>query len=122
MGRMIELVERDGSAVRFRLSGKITDEDYETVLIPTITGILDWHAKVNCAMEFTDEYEGYELGAMWEDTKFGLKHKNDFGRVAVVGASRWIEWGVKIGSKLMDGELRTFPSEEADKGWEWVKA
>ena len=118
---MIELVERDGSAVRFRLSGKITDEDYETVLIPTITGILDWHAKVNCAMEFTDEYEGYELGAMWEDTKFGLKHKNDFARVGVVGASRWIEWGVKIGNKMMDGELRTFPSEEADKAWAWVK-
>ena len=118
---MIELVARDGNAVRFRLSGKISDEDYEQVLIPTISGILDWHAKINVMMEFSEEYERYELGGMWEDTKFGLKHKDDFTRVGVVGAPRWMEWGVKIGDKLMDGDLRTFPSDEAEAGWSWVK-
>ena len=119
---MIELVARDGNAVHFRLSGKISDEDYEQVLIPTISGILDWHSKVNSVIEFSDEYEGYELGAMWEDTKFGLKHKDDFARVAVVGASKWIQWGVKIGEKMMDGELHTFPAGESEAGWAWVRS
>ena len=118
---MMELVGREGNAVRFRLAGTVTDDDYEQVLIPTISAILDWHERVNCVMEFSDEYEGYELGALWEDAKFGLKHKNDFERVGVVGASRWMDWGVRIGDRLMDGELRTFPSEQADAAWTWVK-
>ncbi|MHC4955924.1 MAG: SpoIIAA family protein [Planctomycetota bacterium] len=117
---MIETVQHDQNSVWFRLSGKITDEDYELVLVPAITEILDWHSKVHCLMEFSDEYEGYKLGAMWEDTKFGLKNRKDLARVAVVGATGWIEWGAKLGDKLIGGELRTFTTDQAAAAWEWL--
>ena len=119
---MIEVVGREGNAVRFRLAGRISDEDYETVLIPAVNDILKEHEKVNALIEFSEEYEKYELGAMWEDTKFGMRHRNDFGRAAIVGAPRWIRWGANIGDKLMDAELKTFPPEQADKAWSWVSS
>ena len=59
----------------------------------------------NGLIEFGEEYEKYELGAMWEDTKFGVKHAKDFGKVAVVGAPKWVEWGTKVGNKLTNAKL-----------------
>lgn len=117
---MIEVVGREGNAVRFKLAGRVSDEDYESVLIPAVNDILREHEKVNCMIEFSEEYEKYELGAMWEDAKFGMRHRHDFGRTAVVGAPRCVQWGTRIGDKLMDAELKTFPNTQADEAWGWV--
>ena len=35
------------------------------------------------------DFQGWTLGALWEDTKFGTKHFNDIDRLAVVGDRRW---------------------------------
>lgn len=117
---MIEVVDRKGNAVRLRASGKVSDEDYEKVLVPAIEAVLKENDKVSCQIEFSGEYRGFELGAMWEDAKFGLKHRRDFTRCSVVGAPKWMEWGVKVGDKLTGAKLKTYPSEQAEDAWNWV--
>ena len=59
---------------------------------------------------------------MWDDAKFGLKHKDDFEKIAAVGVPKLIEWGVKLSAHFMDGEVRTFPSKELESAWHWIKA
>jgi len=34
-------------------------------------------------------FHGWEVAAMWEDTKFAIKHFADIDRMAVVGEKRW---------------------------------
>jgi hypothetical protein len=42
-------------------------------------------------------FEGYEEpSAMLEDLKVDTAHANDFGRIAVVGERRWMEWGARV--------------------------
>jgi len=35
------------------------------------------------------DFKGWSVGAMWEDTKFGLSHFNDIDRLAIVGDKQW---------------------------------
>ena len=37
-----------------------------------------------------------EIKAAWRDFRFGMRHIRDFHRCALVGASKWVEWCVKI--------------------------
>ena len=56
-----------------------------------------------------ESFEGWELMAMWDDAKFGLQHRNDLGKVAVVGGPTWVKWGAKVGKLLVGCEVRTGP-------------
>jgi 6-phosphogluconate dehydrogenase len=67
-----------------------------------------------------DGYNGIELGAIWDDVKFGIKHRNDFIKVAAVGAPRWMDWVVKASSAIMSGEVRTFSTEHLREALDWV--
>ena len=35
------------------------------------------------------DFRGWTVGALWEDTKFGLFHFNDIERLAIVGDQQW---------------------------------
>jgi hypothetical protein len=117
---MIEVVDRTDNAVRMKAAGKLTASDYEQVVIPTVESVLEKNEKVNVQIEFSGDYEGTEIGAMWQDDKFGWKHRKEFGKVSVVGAPKWMEWGAKVGGKLTSADLKTFPGEQADDAWDWV--
>ena len=64
--------------------------------------------------------EGWELAAAWDDFAFGVKHWNDFTKLALVGNKRWEELSAKIGDKLTSAEMRYFPEEEKDAAMAWI--
>jgi hypothetical protein len=68
-------------------TGKVTDQDYLTVLIPQLEEVLKKYGKVRFLYYLDENFLGWELGAMWEDAKFGLRHKDDCEKVAVVGGA-----------------------------------
>lgn len=69
-----------------------------------------------------EEFQGWELEAAWDDAKFGLQHRNDFEKVAVVGGPRWVEWGMKLAAVIMCGEVKTFSEEQLEEAWKWVES
>ena len=46
---------------------------------------------------------------------------NDFEKVAIVGAPRWVEVMIKLLAPIMEGEARTFSGERLQEAWDWVK-
>jgi hypothetical protein len=120
---MLEILpasQKDVLAVK--ATGKLTDKDYQEVLIPRLEALIQEYGKVKCLVLFDENFQGWELGALWDDAKFGLRHRNDFSKVAVVGGARWIEWGVKVFSPFMGGEVKTFPPDELSQAIDWIKA
>lgn len=118
---MIEKLDKSYSNVlAFRATGKLTDEDYKRVLVPAMQDRVRESDRIRVMLEFDEEFSGWELGAMWDDAKFGLKFRQNFEKMAIVGAPRWVEWGAELGGRLMRCELRTFPAEEARQAWEWI--
>jgi len=73
--------------------------------------------KVNVLFDGT-ELEGWEVRAAWDDFKFGLKHDNEFSKIAFVGNKKWQELAAKVGRWFMTGEIKYF--EEISDALDWL--
>lgn len=119
---MIEFMEQSsGPVLGVKASGRLSDEDYKQRLIPKLETLLKQHGRLDLLFYLDETFEGWDLAAAWDDATFGLSHRADFDKVAVVGGPSWIEWGVKLGGFLMKGEVRVFPAGQLDDAWAWVR-
>ena len=115
------LPETTGYTLVVKASGKLTAESYETVFIPILEKLIKHYGQIRLVLQFDATFTGWEAGAMWDDAKFGVQHRSNFKRIAVVGAPKWVEWGTKVAAGLMDGELKTFPATDLFEAIIWVK-
>jgi len=60
--------ENEGQVLVVHVSGKLAKEDYG---------------------HFVPEFNGWDAGALWEDTTFAVHHFSDIERLAIVGEKRW---------------------------------
>jgi SpoIIAA-like len=120
---MIEILsESEGNVLGIRAEGKVTDSDYRDVFIPPLAKIIEDHGKARVLYCMDASVTGFEMGAMWQDASFGIKHRNDFEKIAVVGGPGYVEWGTKIAAHLVGGEVKTFSDEQLQEAWTWVKS
>ena len=121
---MIERIsESQGNIIAFRASGKLTDEDYKNILVPSIEAMVKEHGKVRLLLYLDEGFKGWEPRAMWDDFKVGLgKLKDDFEKFALVGGPKWVQWAMKLDNYLMRGEVKTFSIVQLQDAWQWVKA
>ena len=118
---MIEILpESQDNMVCLRAVGKLTDAEYQK-LIPELESFLEKHGTARIYCDIT-EMEGWELAAAWDDFAFGVKHWNDFTKLALLGNQRWEELSVKIGDKLTKADVRYFPEEEKEAALAWISA
>lgn len=96
-----------------KAQGKLTHEDYETIT-PMIDSALSvvTDPTVNVLIDGT-ELEGWEMRAAWDDFKLGLKHGNEFERIAIYGNKKWQESVAKMGGWFISGEVKYFETESA---------
>ena len=120
---MIEkLADFPDNVAAFACRGHVTKSDYETVLEPEIKGKLERHSKLRIYYEVGPDFEGFDAGAMWEDTKVGFGHLRSWERFAIVTDVEWIAHSVKFFGFLMPGDMKTFPLAEAATAREWIAA
>lgn len=120
---MIEVMrESDGDVLGLRATGKLSAADYRDLLTPTVRTLLDRFDSLRVLFLLDAPFHGWTLGAAWANTVFDVKHRNHFGKVAVVGAPRWERCCVNlVGALLMTRELRTYDRQRLDVAWEWVR-
>ena len=112
-------IERVGSEVFLALKavGKLTHNDYETIT-PMIDSALAEvkQPKVKVLIDGT-ELEGWELRAAWDDFKIGLKHGNEFEKIAIYGNKNWQEIAAKVGTWFVSGEVKYFENYDEALAW-----
>jgi hypothetical protein len=113
--------ESQGNILIISATGKLTDQDYKEVLIPRLEAVIREHGKARLLLDMGDEFHGWEPAAAWDDTRFGIVHRNDFEKMGVIGGPGWVEWGLKIGALFIGGEIRNFPSSQRQEALDWVK-
>jgi hypothetical protein len=116
------LPESDGDLLALRTNGKLTHADYRDVLITQLEAIVAEHGKARILCNMGIKFDDWELQAMWDDARFGLEHRNDLLKFAVIGGPDWVDWGARIAGLLMDTEVETFGPEEQQAALEWVKS
>lgn len=118
---MIEvLADFPDNVIAFKCHGRVTKDDYDTVLIPDVEKRLTRHEKVRIYYEFAPDFDGIDPAAAWEDTKVGFSHFLHWDRIAVVGDVEWIRQATRFFGFMMPAEVRTFSLAEATKAREWI--
>ncbi len=101
-----------------KASGKLTHEDYETISPMIDAALAEIEQPEIKALIDATELEGWEARAAWDDFKLGLKHGNEFVKIAIYGNKRWQDMAAKIGSWFISGEMKYF--EDEDDAIEWL--
>ncbi len=84
----ITIQEQDGGeTVIVHAIGTLTKSDYKR-FVPEFEHQVCQHGKLRFLFDLT-EFQGWEVGALWEEVKFDLKHFADIERIAVVGDKQW---------------------------------
>jgi hypothetical protein len=118
---MLEILpESRDKIIWVRASGKLTDQDYREVFIPRLEAVLKEHGKARLLFQVDQDFAGWSVGALWDDLKLDWQHKNDFERVVVVAAPRWVEVVTNLFSHWMQGEVRTMPAEQLGAARAWI--
>ncbi|WP_425072481.1 STAS/SEC14 domain-containing protein [Sagittula sp. S175] len=118
---MIELMTPRGvTPMEVRFGGKITDDDYEDVLVPALEAAIEAHERVR-VLVILEDFEGYELEALVDDARTGLKHWSGFERVALVSGSKRLNMVIRGFSVLYPCPVAIFAPGEEDAARRWLR-
>ena len=104
----------------FEAFGIVTAEDYETVLIPAVEAKLKEQKKIRLLYHILPDFNKYEMGAIWDDTKIGLEHLTAWERIAIVTDVDWIRSSVKIFGFALPGKIKIFDNNELASAIDWL--
>jgi hypothetical protein len=112
-------VERVGTEIFIGLKvvGKLTHEDYQVftpILDSALAAVDDPNVKMLVDLR---DFDGWELRAAWDDLKLGLKHGQQFKRIALYGDLTWQETMARIASWFVSGEIKSFETVEEAMDW-----
>lgn len=111
----------DGALIEVELSGQVTSADYANTLVPAIEAALTEHDTVRLLAIIQPEFQGYDLGAAWSDTKLGLSHWRGFDRIAVVADQGWVQTSVRLVAPILPCPVQVFDLVELEAARRWMR-
>ena len=114
------LPESTETAIGFKVSGKVTAEDY-ALLMPKLDEAIDAHGKINLLVVIGD-MEGWEgLDAAKADYRFGTQEYRHVEKAAFVGEKKWHERLIKIMDPFTrHTDERFFSPDQIGEAWQWI--
>ncbi|MDJ0662902.1 MAG: STAS/SEC14 domain-containing protein [Crocosphaera sp.] len=100
--------------------GKVTKDDYQSVIIPAIENKLRQYKKIRLLYELGNHFSGFDIKAIWEDFKVGLTHWSDFEKVALVSDIQWIRMITKLFGFILPYPVQVFHNHQLSQAQEWV--
>ncbi len=113
------LNEEDGGKILVvHVSGKLAKADYEHFL-PEVERLVGQHGKLRILFIMND-FHGWDLGALWEDIKFDIKHFADIERLAMVGERKWEHGMATFCKPFTKAKIRYFDHTDAAEARKWL--
>ena len=118
---MIEVLsDLPDNVLGFEAKGEVTGSDYEEVLVPAVEEQLSQSDKIRFLYVLGNEFTGYSAGAMWDDTKAGMKHLFSFERIALVTDHDIYSRVTNGFGFLIPAQVKVFETAELDAAKAWV--
>ena len=119
---MMEIMpEAEGKVLAVKATETLTYKDYEEVFIPKLNQMIEEHGKMRVVMYLAEDFVGWEVEAAWDDAKFGLQHRNDFEKIAIVGGPKWVEWATRLSAYFIDGQVKLYEVGDLQTALSWIK-
>lgn len=114
------LQETAGSNVlEVEVSGKLTRGDFER-FIPEVEAFIRKHGKIRVLLVMRN-FHVWNLGALWEEVKFDVRHFDDFERIAMVGENKWQQWMSRACEPFTSAQIRYFHADEVETARAWLR-
>ena len=110
--------ENAGKILAVHVSGKLAKADYE-LFVPEFERLVSQHGKLSVLFDMTGLH-GWEAGALWEDTKFAIKHFGDIERLAMVGEKKWQHGMATFCKPFTKATTRYFDQADAAEARKWL--
>ena len=110
--------ENGGKVLVVHVSGKLVKADYEQ-FVPEFERLVLQNGKLSVLFDMTG-FHGWEAAAMWEDTKFAIKHFADIDRLAVVGEKRWHRGMATFCKPFTKATVRYFDHVDGAAARKWL--
>ena len=105
-----------------KVVGKISKEDIEKVIGPLFEEARKQGRRIRLLYQVGPEYEGFTVGAAWEDLKIGPRSLSLFEGCAVVSDIGWIREWTRLVGFLLPWPVRVFGNDERDKAIDWLRS
>lgn len=118
---MLKIIEDlPNNVLGISAEGKITGTDYETVLIPALEEKLKANKKIRMLYHLGTNFTGFDLNAMLDDARMGLKHLSAWEKIAFVSDHEMINTFAKFFGYMLSCELRIFKNAELEDAKVWI--
>lgn len=109
----------------FRVSGRLTREDYAEVLVPPLRKAVEAGERLRVLYAIGPELH-MEPGALWEDLRLevdlGINQRDAWERIAVVNDLDWLWHAFGLFSWMVPGEMRLFHEADVEQVKAWLVA
>jgi hypothetical protein len=105
-------------ALAFKMSGKLHDEDYKR-FVPLVDSAIAAQGKVRLLALF-ENFQGWDLQALWDDIKFATTHCTKIERIALVGDKKWEQWMAKVCKPFTMAKIRYFDTADLETAKTWI--
>jgi hypothetical protein len=104
----------------FKLTGKVTHHDYETIVIPRVGAVAESTGKVRFLLLLETSIGNFDLRAMWDDIKVGLKHLGSWHKTAIISDEKGVNIFTDTAGQLLPGETRSFTVANQELAKKWI--
>jgi hypothetical protein len=117
---MIEqLFDSKPKVLAFKMSGKLHDVDYKT-FVPVVDKAVAEQGKIRMLAVF-ENFEGWDMHAIWDDIAFSTTHCHVIERIALVGDKRWEVWMAKVCKPFTMAKLQYFDISRLPDAYRWIE-
>jgi hypothetical protein len=99
--------------------GKVTADDYRDVLGPAVQEAVG-RKDLRLLYVLGKDFDAYEPGAAWADTKLWVGHLGSFKRIAIVSDADWIEHSLRTIGWLVPGDIEVFETDDVQDAKRWL--
>jgi hypothetical protein len=107
-----------GSVVEVDLHGKLTRRDFAE-FVPETERLIARYGRIRLLV-MLHNFRGWDVGALWEEIKWEIKHFNHIDRIAIVSDRRWHQVMVHVCNWFTTGAVRYFPLTQLLEAYDWV--
>lgn len=118
---MIQIIDSPSNVAAFRAVGEVTAKDYQTVLVPAVTKLVERINEINFLFLIDTDISNFTAAAWMEDALLGLKNLGKWNRAAIVTDSEKAITFTNGFSYLVPGEFRGFRKENYEEALSWVQ-
>jgi hypothetical protein len=117
---MIDYRRNENGILEISVNGKLTRQEIDAVWTRMKADMpADGKVKV---LEVIRDFQGMDLGALWEDLRVGLPMADHVSHVAIVTDQRWISALTRLASVFMSAETRTYTTDQLAEARAWLDA